>query len=248
MILMRSGQPRPEPPERREGIIWPDGREVSAQVRHQAKSLSTSLRVSSIYEDYSVPWISHCLDVEALCLDSGICGREPDDPKHWCETEFKVARLVVNEFPVHMIEDSRDSVASLFDACELGPTDALGLMVDNLGEAGEFNLYNPVGAVLHLQNLEVRPDLRRQGLGSQLVRYAIALLGRAEQDLVVCELIPSTCVYPRLGAEDDDLVWSKKSELIAFLRENGFERYGVNLPVPAYYQVIDAETRMDFLT
>lgn len=241
-------------------ILWTDGREVDAYVDHVARSKSDSLRASSLYEDYCPPLISHRLDVVARCEGDGIC---PGCARGRCEGAARVARLVVNEFPVHMVEDYGGEVFWLFDMCDQGPSAIPGQMIDVLADEGVIRLIPGEGAILHLQNLEVRSDLHRRRIGTRLIGYAAALLGRSDADLLVCELQPVRCLYDPLFPDDDDasrVRWLPHDQLHRFLRRVGFSRWQLTgddprrrLPdradgdVVCYFKVVDSAARARLL-
>jgi GNAT superfamily N-acetyltransferase len=243
------------------GLRWPTGQEVDAYVAHTAQSRSYAFRASSLYEDYCPPLISHKLDLIVRCSDHQICGECGTDD--WCENEMPIGRVVVNEFPKHMVEDYGDELLWLFDMFEQGPTGILGQMIDVLEDEGVIDLVPGSGAYLHVQNLEIREDLRRQGVGTRLLRYAVALLGRGDPDVVICELQPVACVYPALFPDkrrQDRVQWSEPGAIHEFLRAFGFSRWmaGGSDPrwtfpdlsdpsVPCYFKVISAEERISYI-
>ena len=117
-------------------------------VEHYSKSKVEAFALKEHYADYTQPYISHCFDVF-------VPEHAVEKDEDWPLVGVKLARLVVNEFPNHMIRDFRGPWVWAFDACEEGPTAELGAVIDELKSTDVVDLGDMrSGAVLHLQNLE----------------------------------------------------------------------------------------------
>lgn len=105
-----------------------------------------------------------------------------------CSVPVTLARLQVNEFPRQMLREG-DDWFWLFDACETGPSEALGGMLDELQEAEDLwdDEMSAAGAVFHFQGLEFNPELRFESLGPEFLRAVLWLLSRTDTDVGVAE-------------------------------------------------------------
>ena len=161
---------------------------------HLAKSYAMHLRLSSHYEDETVPFIEHCFD--AVVSEPEYLGADlPDDIKDGTV----LGRLMVNEFPLHMITAARSSWFWLFDRCQRGTPEILGNMLDHLETQGTLDLQWNSGTLLHLQLIEVDPRFQRTGIGSALVNYAVGMLSRSNHDVAITAVADDTlAAFPRL--------------------------------------------------
>lgn len=196
-------------------------------VQHRAKADNRWFRASGLYYDYMDPPVAHRLDVRAPY--NLRAARLPDSVREGLEPEQPLARLLVNEFPLHMKRDTRDSWLWFFDSCDRGPSAHLGGGIDYLLEEGEIGFgTHEEGAVLHLQNLEVHPDYRRLGIGTRLIQYAIAVLSRSDQDLAVGEYMAIRPMYEPLFPDPESSLPTIQREepgvVRSFMASVGFRR------------------------
>ena len=164
------------------------------RAEHRAHSSAGNLRLSSHYEDETVPFIEHCFDA----VVPGREGFDEDLPDDITDGTV-LGRLMVNEFPLHMVTAARSSWFWLFDRCQRGTPELLGNMLDHLQKQETLDLQWNSGTVLHLQLIEVDPRFQRAGIGSALVNYAIGILSRSNHDVAITAADDDTlAAFPRL--------------------------------------------------
>jgi GNAT superfamily N-acetyltransferase len=180
---------------------------------HESRSRALDFSVDSLGEDESPP-ITHRIDVVASEAGSF----EEEDAPAGVEPGSRLARLLVNEFPLHL---NREEWMWAFDRCAEGPSEELGAALDEMIATGAHDVERGrSGAVLHLQNLEVDPRFRRHGIGTRLVRYAMGLLSRSNYDLALSEFRVIQPPYPPLFPDKGEfpaVQWESRPVLRSFL-------------------------------
>lgn len=209
------------------------------QVSHRAKGQANRFDLREVCTDYIEPIVAHCLDVTTPTDELWTFAQEVGWPAPEAEPGEPVARLLVNELPVHMKEFATDSWFWFCDQCDSGPSGNLGGYIDGLIRDGLVDLGDSSsGSVLHLQNLEVHRDWRRHGIGSRLVKYALGLLSRSDFDLAVAELIPVRASYPPLFPDPAEnftqVEWVDDDALSRFLASLEFYPATESLTLPEW--------------
>lgn len=153
---------------------------------------------------------------------------------HDCEELATLARLQVNEFPLHWMTFYEDNPWFwAFDMCNAGPSEPIGAMLDEMIDNGMLwgGVQPDQGSVFHLQGLEFNPHLRFEALGPDFLRAALWLLSRSENDVAIGETRAVSLSLPMLwGPNRDDSSWKNLMTdtlrvFAAALRGAGFTEY-----------------------
>lgn len=232
-------------------------------IEHVARSTIKDMSLAEHRREYDEPLIMHRVDIVLPLQELPLAGRAAALAAGIRDQEMVVGRLLVNEFPrVFQQGGGRGTWFWTFDQCSCGPSEELGGMVDALVEQGLLEvLEEPTGTVLHLQNLEVMPSLRRRGFGRRLVRQALALLSRTWHDVVVADASSVHAAWPALNGRDDyaALPTPDPGVVRALLVNSGFTRWfgrrpkgevsyenDVTAGSEGYYLVMDEDYWVDF--